>query len=65
VLFDAGESIKALSGYLGYHDPGSTFRTYTHLMQKIQVGKTLKCAADGTDPKSPGLPRRRGQQWTP
>jgi integrase len=29
---DAGESIKALSEYLGHHDPGFTLRTYTHLM---------------------------------
>ena len=31
-LLDAGESIKALSEYLGHADPGSTLRTYTHLM---------------------------------
>ncbi|MCA1708487.1 MAG: hypothetical protein LC808_36490 [Actinobacteria bacterium] len=30
--FDAGENIKALSEYLGHHDPGFTLRTYTHLM---------------------------------
>jgi integrase len=27
-----GESIKAVSEYLGHHDPGFTLRTYTHLM---------------------------------
>lgn len=32
VLLDAGESIKALSTYLGHTDPGFTLRTYTHLM---------------------------------
>ncbi|MEV6735637.1 site-specific integrase [Streptomyces sp. NPDC051104] len=32
VLLDAGESIKAVSQYLGHHDPGFTLRTYTHLM---------------------------------
>ncbi len=32
VLLDAGENIKALSGYLGHADPGFTLRTYTHLM---------------------------------
>ncbi len=32
VLLDAGESIKALSQYLGHSDPGFTLRTYTHLM---------------------------------
>ncbi|HEY9408555.1 MAG TPA: site-specific integrase [Jiangellaceae bacterium] len=31
-LLDAGESIKALSMYLGHSDPGFTLRTYTHLM---------------------------------
>jgi integrase len=29
---DAGESIKALSGYLGHSDPGFTLRAYTHLL---------------------------------
>ena len=32
VLLDAGESIKAVSEYLGHADPGFTLRTYTHLM---------------------------------
>jgi integrase len=32
MLLDAGESIKALSLYLGHHDPGFTLRTYTHLL---------------------------------
>jgi integrase len=33
VLLDAGEkSVKALSEYLGHHDPGFTLGTYTHLM---------------------------------
>lgn len=32
VLLDAGESVKALSEYLGHHDPGFTLRVYTHLM---------------------------------
>lgn len=32
LLLDAGESIKALSGYLGHSDPGFTLRIYTHLM---------------------------------
>lgn len=31
-LLDAGENIRALSVYLGHHDPGYTLRTYTHLM---------------------------------
>jgi hypothetical protein len=32
VLLDGGESIKALSEYLGHADPGFTLRTYAHLM---------------------------------
>lgn len=32
VLLDAGESIRAVSEYLGHSGPGFTLRTYTHLM---------------------------------
>ncbi|GHB22692.1 hypothetical protein GCM10010306_014300 [Streptomyces umbrinus] len=32
VLLDAGESVKALSTYLGHSDPGFTLKVYTHLM---------------------------------
>ena len=32
VLLDAGETIKAVSEYLGHADAGFTLRTYTHLM---------------------------------
>jgi integrase len=32
VLLDAGESIRALSLYLGHADPGLTLRVYTHLL---------------------------------
>jgi len=32
VLLDAGESVKAVSEYLGHTDPGFTLRTYTHLL---------------------------------
>lgn len=32
VLLDAGESIRAVSEYLGHSDPGFTRRTCTHLM---------------------------------
>ena len=32
VLLDAGESIKALSEWLGHSDPAFTMRVYTHLM---------------------------------
>lgn len=32
VLLGAGESMRAVSEYLGHSDPGFTLRTYTHLM---------------------------------
>ena len=32
VLLDAGESIKAVSSFLGHADAGFTLRTYTHLL---------------------------------
>ena len=32
VLLDGGVSIRAVSEYLGHHDPGFTLRTYAHLM---------------------------------
>ena len=32
VLLDAGQSIKAVSEYLGHADPGFTLRVYTHLL---------------------------------
>jgi integrase len=44
VLLDAGESIVALSEYLGHHDPGFTLRTYTHLMDTS--GDRTKKAVD-------------------
>lgn len=37
VLLDAGESIKALSAYLGHADAGFTLRTYTHLMPSSEA----------------------------
>lgn len=39
VLLDAGESVKALSEYLGHWDAGFTLRQYTHLMPASQ-GRT-------------------------
>lgn len=52
VLLDAGESIKALSEYLGHTDPGFTLRTYTHLMPSSSerarkaVDAALGCVTD-------------------
>ncbi|MFD8259694.1 integrase [Streptomyces griseoluteus] len=44
MLLDACESIKALSEYLGHHDPGFTLRTYTHLMPSS--GTRTRAAVD-------------------
>ena len=41
VLLDAGESVKALSSYLGHSDPGFTLRVYTHLMPSSE-GRTRR-----------------------
>ena len=57
VLLDAGESIKALSEYLGHSDPSFTLRTYTRLPPSAGVPRRL--------PPSDGLerlgPPRRGR----
>ena len=45
VLLDAGESIKALSEYLGHSDPGFTLRTYTHLLPSSET-RTRKAIDD-------------------
>jgi integrase len=53
VLLDAGESVKALSEYLGHADPGFTLRTYTHLMASSEertrraIDQVLSQSADG------------------
>jgi integrase len=57
VLLDAGESIRAVSEYLGHSDPGFTLRTYTHLMPNSEqrtrraIDRVLgqDQAADGLD----------------
>lgn len=54
VLLDAGESIKAVSDYLGHADPGFTLRTYAHVMPnstertKLAVDQSLGRYIGGT-----------------
>jgi integrase len=54
VLLDAGESIKAVSEYLGHADAGFTLRTYTHLLPtsdartRRAVDEVLSRAPGGT-----------------
>lgn len=45
VLLDAGESIKAVSEYLGHSDPGLTLRVYAHLMPSSRA-RTRKAIDD-------------------
>ena len=65
VLLDGGESIKALSEYLGHADPGFTLRTYTHLMPS-SVERTRRAVdavlTSGHDegPASPSEDRNTG-----
>ncbi|SIS24114.1 hypothetical protein SAMN05421833_1504 [Microbispora rosea] len=57
---DGGESIKALSEYLGHHDPGFTLRTYTHLMPSSEdrTRKAVDSAlgAHGASPSALDVP---------
>ncbi|MGW4913001.1 tyrosine-type recombinase/integrase [Streptomyces sp. NPDC004270] len=56
VLLDAGESIKAVSEYLGHSDPGLTLRVYAHLMPASQerTRKTVDRVLHG--PREPDGP---------
>ncbi|WP_224386580.1 site-specific integrase [Pseudonocardia sp. ICBG1293] len=58
VLLDAGENIRALSEYLGHHDPGFTLRTYTHLMpsSSARTRRAIDAAFGGREdrPDGPG-----------
>ncbi|AXE85041.1 site-specific integrase [Streptomyces sp. Go-475] len=52
VLLAAGESIKALSEYLGHHDPSFTLRTYTHLMPNSEARTRAAVDRVFRDPES-------------
>jgi integrase len=66
VLLDAGESIKAVSQYLGHSDAGFTLRTYTHLMPSSDartrraVDRALAGADDGPLADGPATAQRGG-----
>ncbi|GAA2279526.1 hypothetical protein GCM10010145_46350 [Streptomyces ruber] len=53
VLLDAGESVKAVSQYLGHSDPGLTLREYAHLMPASQA-RTRKAVDRVFLPGQPG-----------
>jgi integrase len=62
VLLDAGESIKALSEYLGHSDPGFTLRTYTHLLptSEQRTRQAVDRALTGGAATADGLPTAQG-----
>lgn len=53
VLLDAGESIKAVSEYLGHSDPGLTLKVYAHLMPSSQERTRKAVAAVFDGPRTP------------
>ncbi|MFJ9184985.1 MULTISPECIES: hypothetical protein [Streptomyces] len=53
MLLDAGESIKAVSQYLGHTDPALTLRVYAHLMPSSQ--ERTRNAIDGLFLPSPDV----------
>ena len=55
VLLDAGESIRAVSEYLGHSDPGFTLRTYTHLMPASDQ-RTRRAVDAALTPCAPTVP---------
>ncbi len=59
VLLDAGESIKAVSEYLGHSDAGFTLRVYTHLLPASE-GRTRRAVDAALDSTScaPVVPRQ-------
>jgi len=61
VLLDGGESIKAVSEYLGHADPGFTLRTYTHLMPASDERTRTLVDAAMTRALRPTQPERRAR----
>jgi len=56
VLLDAGESIRAVSEYLGHADAGFTLRTYTHLMPSSEE-RTKSTIDQALNPRAPDVPQ--------
>lgn len=52
VLLDGGESIKAVSEYLGHSDPGLTLKVYAHLMPSSRE-RARKALGDALRPQVP------------
>ncbi len=59
-----GESIKALSEYLGHADPGFTLRTYTHLVEdSAERTKRAVDAVFGHRASGPGEEQEQSDDW--
>ncbi len=58
LLLDGGESVRALSDYLGHADPGFTLRTYTHLMpaSEQRTRRTVDRVLGSTENAASGPP---------
>lgn len=52
VLLDSGESIKAVSEYLGHSDPGLTLKVYAHLMPSSR-DRARKALGEALKPHDP------------
>lgn len=66
IALHEGETIKAVSEYLGHADPGFTLRTYTHLMEgsSTRTKRAIDTAFLGaSEPKTPT--KRAVQERTP
>lgn len=59
VLLESGVSIRAVSEYLGHHDPGFTLRTYAHLMPESK--DRARDAIDAAH-AAPAEPTRNGMR---
>jgi integrase len=62
VLLDGGESIKALSEYLGHAGPGFTLRTYTRLMPSSaeRTRRAVDAVLAPADDEGPASPSEDG-----
>ncbi|SCG54691.1 hypothetical protein GA0070613_2451 [Micromonospora inositola] len=61
MLLDAGESVKALSAYLGHADPGFTLRIYTHLLPASE--DRTRRVIDKAFGEQPATARTRVTAW--
>ena len=61
VLLSGGVDIRALSEYLGHHDPGFTLRTYAHLLPSAE-GRALRAIEAAIEDHGPVTARTMGNR---